>query len=139
VFRSCTPIAICTIEYLFMNREFPSIRSIFSLLGVVTGAILYCLSDSQLQIKGLSSYGWVFIYFCSISIDMTYGKALSSSVPMESTWGSVYYCNSLSIVPFVLMGVYEGNLFKNLSTVFTLPLVPTCVLIFSCIVGTFIG
>jgi drug/metabolite transporter (DMT)-like permease len=139
VFRSCSPLTVCAIEYFFMNREFPSARSSLSLLGVVFGAILYCLSDSQLHLEGISSYGWVLAYFFMISLDMTYGKVLSSSVQMDSVWGSVYYCNTLSLVPFFLMGTYEGNFIESFSEIFSLNLTGTLVLIFSCIVGTFIG
>ena len=63
VFRACTPIAVSIIEYTFMNRELPSIRSGISLSIVAIGAIVYCLSDSQLSLNGLSSYTWVIIYF----------------------------------------------------------------------------
>ncbi len=139
VFRSCSPIAICLIEYFFMDREFPSLRSSASLLGVALGAALYCVNDSSLHLQGLSSYGWVFTYFVMVSIDMTYGKLLSQSVKMESIWGSVYYCNVLTIVPFLCMGVYEGDLTDKLLEVRYLSWTAVGVLIFSCIVGTFIG
>ncbi len=55
VFRACSPIAVCLIEYLFMDRIAPSLRSKFSLALVATGAVLYCLSDSQFLLNGLSS------------------------------------------------------------------------------------
>jgi GDP-mannose transporter len=139
VFRSCTPIAICAIEYFFMGREFPSLRSSLSLLGVAVGAVMYCLSDSQLQLEGISSFGWVILYFCMISVDMTFGKAISNSVKMDSVWGSVYYCNALSILPFLVMGTYEGNFIDSIISIFWLDRKGLTVLLFSCVVGTFIG
>lgn len=139
VFRACTPIAVCIIEYFFMNRELPSIRSSISLFTVAFGAILYCLSDSQLQLEGISSYYWVISYFVLITLEMTYGKTLTSSVKMDSVWGPVLYCNTLSIVPFFLMGSYEGNFFEQIAAAPKLGMYGLSVIIFSCIVGTLIG
>lgn len=139
VFRSCSPIAICFIEYLFLERELPSLRSTLSLAGVACGAIFYCMQESSLQFQGWAGYTWVLIYFCTISLDMTYGKLLSQSVKMESVWGSVYYCNVLAILPFLCMGIYEGDLTDKLLEVQNLSWMVMSVLIFSCIVGTFIG
>jgi hypothetical protein len=34
VFRACSPIAVTVVEYLFMDRSWPNIRSMFSLLVV---------------------------------------------------------------------------------------------------------
>ena len=139
VFRSCSPIAICLIEYVFLDRELPSLRSSLALLGVAAGAVIYCIHESSFQLDGFRSYGWALVYFFMISIDMTYGKLLSQSVKMDSLWGSVYYTNVIAIAPFLCMGVYEGDLLEKLSVVFYLPWFTILILLFSCIIGTFIG
>jgi drug/metabolite transporter (DMT)-like permease len=69
-YRACTPIAVCLIDYLFMDRDPPSPRSALSLLIVALGAVLYCTADSQLTLHGIRSYSWVIIYFFLI----TYAK-----------------------------------------------------------------
>ena len=139
VFRACSPLAVAMIEYFFMDREFPSIRSSLSLLGVVIGALMYCMSDSQLSLYGISAYTWVLIYFVLITLEMTYGKKLTSTVKMESVWGPVLYCNALSVVPMFLLGYAEGGFIEKLSMVFDISFGGFCVVLFSCIVGTLIG
>jgi len=139
VFRACTPIAVSIIEYFFMDRELPSLRSSISLSIVAIGALLYCLSDSQLKLNGLSSYTWVIIYFVLITVEMTYGKKLTSSVKMESVWGPVLYCNFLSILPMFLLAYFQGD-FENFSSLMSqIPTSGLIVLIFSCVAGTLIG
>lgn len=109
IFRSCTPLAVSLIEYLFLHRHLPSFQSFLSLMGVSLGAFWYCLSDSQLQLEGLSAYAWVSVYFLLITTEMTYGKVITSSVKMQSVWGSVYYCSVLSLPLLVLMEYYDGR------------------------------
>ena len=55
VFRACSPIAVSIVEYLFMDRAWPSLRSSISLCTVAFGAILYCQSDSQLALNGIGA------------------------------------------------------------------------------------
>lgn len=139
VFRACTPLAVCFIEFFFMDREFPSIRSSLSLLGVVGGAAVYCFSDSQLYLNGLSAYTWVIIYFVLITLEMTYGKTLTSTVKMDSVWGPVLYCNALSVIPMFILGSYEGDFFLHIYNISNLSVQGWTVIVFSCIVGTLIG
>eukprot|EP01041_Mallomonas_annulata_P005560 gene5559-11190_t len=122
VFRACTPIAVSFIEFFFMNRAWPSIRSTMSLAAVGAGAVFYCMSDSQFLLEGLGAYSWVFAYFFLITFEMTYGKKLTSSVKMDSVWGPVLYCNFLACLPMFLLGYAAGdfkdvwNALKGLST-----------------------
>ena len=139
VFRACSPISVTLIEYFFMDRAWPSLRSSLSLATVALGAVVYCLSDSQFAIKGLSAYSWVIIYFVMITFEMTYGKKLTSSVQMESVWGPVLYCNLLAAFPMFLLGYANGD-YANIGDKLTaMPLAGVCVLGFSCVAGTLIG
>lgn len=139
VFRACSPIAVAVVEYALMDRELPNARSAASLGFVAFGAILYCLCDSQLSLNGLSSYTWVILYFFLITIEMTYGKKLISTVKMDSVWGPVLYCNALSIVPMFLMGLYDDKFLPELSRLPQLSGFGLVVVAFSCITGTLIG
>lgn len=47
VFRACTPMCVASIEYLFMNREFPSAKSTGSLVVVMMGAAAYVYGRKQ--------------------------------------------------------------------------------------------
>lgn len=139
VFRACSPIAVSVVEYLFMNRSWPSLRSSLSLLVVAGGAILYCLSDSQFLLEGISSYSWVISYFFLITFEMTYGKKLTSSVKMDSVWGPVLYCNFLSCVPMFLLGYIAGDYNHAWEALQNMSVGGYTVLLFSCVTGTLIG
>lgn len=139
VFRACSPVAVCIVEYLFMDRALPSLRSSISLGLVCFGAILYCLSDSEFSLNGFKAYYWVIIYFFLITFEMTYGKKLTSSVKMESVWGPVLYCNLLAALPMFLLGYFNGD-YENISEKMAeLPANGAMIILFSCIVGTLIG
>mmetsp|Transcript_33694 Transcript_33694/g.34321 ORF Transcript_33694/g.34321 Transcript_33694/m.34321 type:complete len:331 (+) Transcript_33694:103-1095(+) len=139
VFRACTPIAVSVIEYLFMNRSLPTLRSSVSLLVVGGGAVAYCLSDSQFALEGLSAYTWVIAYFFLITFEMTYGKKLTSSVKMDSVWGPVLYCNFLACLPMFSLGYAAGDFTHAWDTLKDLPTTGILVLLFSCVTGTLIG
>ena len=139
VFRACSPIAVTVVEYFFMDRAWPTIRSTLSLLIVSGGAIIYCLSDSQIALEGLGAYGWVITYFFLITFEMTYGKKLTSSVKMDSVWGPVLYCNLLSIVPMGALGLLSGDFDNVGERLGEMSSTGWSLLVFSCIVGTLIG
>lgn len=139
VFRACSPIAVTIVEYFFMDRAWPSLRSCVSLLTVASGAIFYCVSDSQLALYGFGAYKWVTIYFFLITFEMTYGKKLASSVKMDSVWGPVLYCNLLASVPMFLLGFWNGD-YDNIDIkISEIPANGIMVLLFSCVAGTLIG
>ncbi|CAK9249577.1 unnamed protein product, partial [Sphagnum jensenii] len=114
VFRACSPIAVTVIEYFFMDRAWPTLRSTFSLGLVAVGALIYCISDSQFAMDGVAAYSWVLVYFFLIVFEMTYGKKLTSTVKMESVWGPVLYCNTLAALPMFLLG-YIRNDYENIA------------------------
>jgi GDP-mannose transporter len=139
VFRACSPIAVSIIEYLFMDRALPTIRSFISLSVVGASAILYCYSDSQFKLNGIGAYSWVSIYFVLITFEMTYGKLLTSSVKMNSVWGPVFYCNLLAALPMFLLGYSTGDYDNITMKLISLPNAAILIIVFSCITGTLIG
>lgn len=140
VFRACSPIAVCVFEYIYLNRSYPTMRSSMSMLAVAVGAIFYCMSDSQLALKGISAYYWVLLYFVLITVEMTYGKQITSTVQMQSVWGPVLYCNAFSVVPMFLLSYGTGELNSDaLTAMETVPFHGWMVILFSCVVGTLIG
>jgi len=139
VFRACSPIAVSIIEYIWMDRAMPSLRSSLSLLTVAVGAIVYCVCDSEFAMKGISAYTWAFIYFFWITFEMTYGKNLTSSVKMESVWGPVLYCNVFAALPMFMLGYVNGDFIDFGDKLSIIPMMGLTVLFFSCVVGTLIG
>ena len=139
VFRACVPVAVTVIEFLFMDRTLPSIRSSISLAIVSIGAVVYCLLDSEFALNGFIAYSWALIYFFLIAFEMTYGKLLISSIKMDTVWGPVLYCNLLASVPMFLLGYLAGDYNKIGEKLAVIPFNGIVVLVFSCLVGTFIG
>lgn len=96
VFRSCTPLMVCLLDYLFLGRAAPSPRSLLALMGLVAGCVGYALHDNDFTMHGVAAYGWVFLYFLLICFNMTYGKYVLSKVVWKSPiWGNVWYTNVL--------------------------------------------
>jgi hypothetical protein len=139
VFRACSPIAVTVVEFAFMDRALPNLRSSISLFLVAFGAIMYCFTDSEFALKGIQAYYWVIIYFFLITFEMTYGKKLTSSVKMESVWGPVLYCNLLAAVPMFTLGYINGDYYNIGEKLQELPANGAMLLLFSCIAGTLIG
>jgi len=122
VFRSCSPLCVSILDWLFLGRELPSLRSSLSLIGVVLGAVGYVLADSEFAVRGLSAYFWVTCNLCGIVFEMTYGKRLISKVTFSApVWGSVLYTNALALVPMFLMAASAGELqrFQQVETTTT--------------------
>jgi drug/metabolite transporter (DMT)-like permease len=139
VFRACAPLAVSIVEYMFLGRSFPSVRSCISLTLVCLGAGIYCYSDSEFSMHGLWAYSWVSTYFVLLIFEMTYCKKLTSSAKMKSNWGPVFYCNFLAAFPTTLLVYFTGE-YKGLNeTYLDMSLTGYLVILFSCIGGTFIG
>lgn len=140
VFRACSPISVCVLEYFFLNRSYPSLRSAVAMLIVAVGAVFYCISDSQMALGGIGAYMWVTLYFMLITVEMTYGKVLTSNIKMQSVWGPVLYCNAFSVLPMFMISYSTGELnaqaWADLENV---TFNGWMVILFSCVVGTLIG
>lgn len=109
VFRACTPMCVASIEYLFMNREFPSAKSTGSLVVVMMGAAAYVSVDAEFKMGGMSAYFWVFAWYFLLCFQMTYGKVLLQNVKLPTVWGPVLYTNILSIPPTLILGAVLGD------------------------------
>lgn len=83
MFRSCTPLLVSMLDYLFLGRELPSPRSFIALMAIVGGALGYVSSDRAFQMHGLSAYVWVSLYLAVLCFVLTYGKQIVSTVNMQ--------------------------------------------------------
>lgn len=70
----CVPLIVCVLDWAFLGRQLPSLRSIFALLVVAGGCAGYVMTDRAFKLNGWGAYTWVSAYFVIISFEMAYGK-----------------------------------------------------------------
>lgn len=109
VFRASMPVVLSVLDYLFLGRTLPNLRSAACLLGLVCGAAGYAFTESGFQVKG---YMWIAIWYVIFCVDFAYIKHVVQSVEM-TTYGRVYYQNFLGSFGFLAMilGTQEFNTF----------------------------
>lgn len=113
VARACTPLIVSLLEYQFLGRQAPSVRSTMAMLTIVLGAFYYVVNDGKYEEQGASSYNWAGLYMILIAIEMTFGKHVKNKV--ETTlWESVYYTNVLSVVPMFMWASLMGEYNKHM-------------------------
>jgi len=139
VFRACVPITVALLDYMYLGRSLPNMRSAAALLMIVIGAMGYVSADAQFATTGLSSYTWAFAYFCTMCFQMTYGKYIIKEVKMNHpVWGAVLYTNTLGILPELFIGFVifdEGSKLPG----YTLTTAAAFAIFVSCILGTVIS
>lgn len=99
VFRASMPVVLCVLDYLFLGRTLPGLRSTLCLIGLVCGAAGYALTESGFEVRG---YMWIGIWYVIFCIDFAYIKHVVESVKM-TTYGRVYYQNFLGSFGFIIM------------------------------------
>eukprot|EP00898_Chlorokybus_atmophyticus_P003001 jgi/Chlat1/3701/Chrsp251S03859 len=104
VFRSSTPFLIALLDYWFLGRELPSLRSWGSLLAIFGGAFVYVMAEHGIPSVAL---GWACLWFTTFAVDMVYIKHIVDTVPMKP-WGRVYYQNTLAL-PLLLVVFFIGG------------------------------
>mmetsp|Transcript_7794 Transcript_7794/g.22817 ORF Transcript_7794/g.22817 Transcript_7794/m.22817 type:complete len:449 (-) Transcript_7794:143-1489(-) len=105
VFRSCVPLVVSQLDYLFLGRQLPSPASTGALLVLVAGAAGYVLSDAAFKLNGWNAYSWATAYFFIISVEMAYGKHIvGPHLKFKSLWGPTIYTNALAVLPMLAVG-----------------------------------
>ena len=56
VFRAASPIAVSALDYLFLGRQLPNLRSAAALIAIVVGSVIYAKCDSQIALDGFGAY-----------------------------------------------------------------------------------
>eukprot|EP00457_Paulinella_chromatophora_P009286 gb/GEZN01009348.1/.p1 GENE.gb/GEZN01009348.1/~~gb/GEZN01009348.1/.p1 ORF type:complete len:355 (-),score=50.97 gb/GEZN01009348.1/:229-1293(-) len=140
VFRSCSPVIVAVIEWIFMGRELPSKRSTASLFVIALGSAGYVASDKAFSLNGWKAYGWVLAYLALLCFNMSYGKYLIQDIKMvDPVWGSVLYNNALSIVPTLIIGYIGGEDPVAFITGYSWDAFKISVVVLSCVIGTAIS
>jgi GDP-mannose transporter len=96
-FRASIPLVVAIIEYIFLGRELPTLRSWISLTGVLVGAVMYTYNDIFFSPQG---YIWVGMWYTLCVVDSVIMKHVADTVPM-TTWSRTYYNNAMA-VPLIL-------------------------------------
>jgi drug/metabolite transporter (DMT)-like permease len=113
VFRACVPLVVSLLEWGFMGRQLPSLRSWAALGVLVAGAAVYVATDRAFAMKGWQAYTWVTAYFFIISVEMAYGKHIvGPHLKFASMWGPTMYTNVVSIPPMAIIGLASGEVDK---------------------------
>ena len=110
VFRSCTPLAVAGLDYIFYKRAAPSLRSCASLFLITSGAVGYIMTDREFQVNGMAAYYWVSIWWTVLVFQLTYGKFLVTGIKLKSLWTPVLYTNTFSILPALFICLIAGEL-----------------------------
>lgn len=105
VFRAACPLAVCVLEWAFLGRQLPNLRSTLALLAIVAGVLGYVSADKHFGAEGLAAYSWVIAYTVVTATQMAYGKYIvGPDMKFASMWGPTQYTNVLSIVPMLITG-----------------------------------
>ncbi|KAL1518611.1 hypothetical protein AB1Y20_002899 [Prymnesium parvum] len=138
VFRACVPLVVCLLDWGFMGRQLPSLRSFLALAVLVGGAAGYVLTDKEFSLKGWAAYTWVSAYFLVISVEMAYGKHIvGPHLKFASMWGPTMYTNVISILPMAAIGAMTHEIDQLQATSWSL--IPLLWLTLSCVVGVAIS
>jgi len=136
VFRAMSPIAVSILDYLYLGRSLPSLKSFTGLTVIVLGAISYVRNDLEFAQKGLQAYTWVGMYFFLICFLMVFGKSLVKDVELTLS-GNVYYTNLLSLPLIAMFALGTGETNNASDMVWTN--MSMFLLLLSCIAGTCIA
>ena len=105
VFRASTPLAISVLDYIFLERDLPSLRSSMSLLGLILGAVSYVATDSHFEVR---AYAWVFCWYIIFCFDQIYIKHVVDSVKLSS-WTNSFWTNTIATIPALLLAVKNSE------------------------------
>merc|ERR1712196_131718 len=110
--RSLAPICVSVLEWFFLGRELPNVRSTAALVGIVVGAAGYVHAEASHAVSGsfIAAYGWSLSYLLCIVFSMTEGKRLLLAVNFNSpVWGATYYTNVLCCPGLLLLAFVTGE------------------------------
>lgn len=98
-FRSATPLVLSVFDYLFLGRELPGRRSLFSILLLVSSCAGYTYFDKGFQIQ---AYSWLCVWCAFFLFEACYVKHVCDTVTMTN-WGRVYYTNLLAAMALMVV------------------------------------
>lgn len=110
VFRSCSPLLVSIMDWAFLGRQFPSLRSAFALVLLIVSALGYVQQDGQFLLQGISAYYWAMLYLLTVVLEMVYGKHILSGLQLSSpVWSAALCTNGLSVLPMLSLAALAGE------------------------------
>lgn len=106
IFRNSTPILISILEWLFLEREFPNIRSFITLIIIFICSALYTMSDSLFS---LNNYMYVVIWYCIFCFDALFIKHRVDNISVSNNWERVFYQNTWAFITLLFKFAYDAK------------------------------
>lgn len=129
VFRCSTPLILSFLDFAFLERELPTLRSWISLMGILLGSVGYLLSQTVFQISALL---WLALWLVFFLFEMTYLKHICDTIDVTN-WSRVFYNNFIGLFPLTLVGIFSDDYYLVSKVHIDSPTI--VVLSLSCIVG----
>ena len=104
-FKSTTPIALSILDYMFMGRTFPSLKSLCAMTGITGGAVWYVSGDVKSE-KIAYLYCAVFVFMACIEGGVA--KDTINRYQMNS-WSRTFLVNTLSIPVGIVLSLLTGE------------------------------
>ncbi|KAK3238933.1 hypothetical protein CYMTET_51102 [Cymbomonas tetramitiformis] len=97
VLRSCTPFAVCILDFAFLGRELPNLRSAFSLVAT------FCCCSGYIMLKetlgnswNSDSIFWCCVWYAIFVFDQIFIKLIVDRFPANG-WERTLYQNAFAL------------------------------------------
>jgi solute carrier family 35 protein len=120
-FQSLAPCLVAYLDAVFMDRHYPKKITWVGLVLVTFGALGHVYSNFKAPMETIADddlmnapqrrridFLWSLLYFGAFSLEMVYGKHITTSVGVKTTSGRVYYTHMLGVVPVLTLAAV-GN------------------------------
>jgi drug/metabolite transporter (DMT)-like permease len=136
VFRNLCTLVVAFFERLILGSEINAL-GIFSLVGILFGAILYALNDIQFSIIG---YAWLVVNVTCTAAFQIYVKSLISHLPKDGPgslgpFGMSYFNNVISLPVFVILAAIMGEVSHLLEFFYILSIKSWIIIVSSALLG----
>ena len=109
IFRNTVPVLISILEWLFLEREFPNLKSLFILTCICACSSIYTFTDAFLSI---TSYIYVAIWYCIFCFDALFIKHRVDHIEVINNWERVFYQNTWSLLMLLFKFMYDAKVIE---------------------------
>jgi drug/metabolite transporter (DMT)-like permease len=136
VFRNLCTLVVAFFERLVLGSEINTL-AIFSLVGILCGAILYALNDIQFSIIG---YAWLIVNVSCTAAFQIYVKSLISHLPKDGPgslgpFGMSYFNNVISLPVFGILAAIMGEVSHLRELIYALSVKSWIIIVSSALLG----